>query len=88
MFKGLYFSVACPTLTSPASGNFTLTTDGTQSTAMFSCTNGYHIEGAATLSCDSSGVWTDIEPVCSKYNPFLCKFYTIYGWGSINGHVV
>ena len=61
------FSVECPALDRPASGNVTISTDGTASTAVFTCSDGYHLVGAESLTCDSIGVWTDIEPVCSKY---------------------
>ena len=77
------FAVECPTLDSPASGAMTLNTDGTTSTAMFTCFVGYHLKGMETLTCDSSGVWTDFEPVCSKLQ--LCyAAFTFYFIGSHN----
>ncbi|XP_052281318.1 sushi, von Willebrand factor type A, EGF and pentraxin domain-containing protein 1-like [Dreissena polymorpha] len=56
--------VYCSTVSSPASGNVTLHTDGVTSTAVYACAVGYSLVGMATRTCLSSGIWNGTTPSC------------------------
>lgn len=63
-------AVACTELIRPNSGTVDLVTDGLVSSAAFSCSVGYTLQGKATLFCGTDGVWTDVEPICSRFQYF------------------
>ena len=64
----IYISVKCPDLSNPTNGNVSVETDGQTTTALFTCTAGYHIFGEAVLSCNILGDWNFTEPQCGKYS--------------------
>ena len=43
-----------------------MTTDGQITMATFTCTSGYHQDGATTLTCHTTGQWDNNPPLCSK----------------------
>ena len=73
-----YFSVSCPTLTAPSSGNISLTTDGVTTTTLFSCDVGFSLSGATTLTCLDTGSWNDTTPACSELWVFLLTKFIIW----------
>ena len=63
----LSFKEACGEPQSPSSGSFNLTTNGTVTSALFSCVPGYEVFGHAVRECQSDGQWDLNEPICGKY---------------------
>ena len=63
----LIFTVTCPPLPEVPSGNLSITTDGSTTMAVYTCVNGYHLEGSAVIACTSDGIWNTSLPVCSMY---------------------
>ena len=59
-------SVSCPSLLDLDSGTFTLSSNGEVSQASFSCNDGYHLVGAAVLSCTTNGDWNGSIPFCGE----------------------
>lgn len=60
-------SVQCLQLTNPASGNVTLATSGTKTSATYTCVSGYNLNGNAISLCNSDGTWTLPPPTCCVY---------------------
>lgn len=52
------------------SGAFTLVSNGTCTTASFSCENGYYLEGPSEIVCLPDGTWENDAPTCSMYALF------------------
>ena len=50
----------------PNSGNVSVSTDGTTSTATFTCVNGYKLIGEKIITCGEDGQWSDAIPYCGK----------------------
>ena len=68
----LFFSdmIACPELMNPENGQVDNNGMTENSTATYSCDNGYTLNGPLTRTCSSDGVWSESEPSCqSKKNP-------------------
>ena len=59
-------AVKCGEVVPPASGHVQTFTTGVQTRALFSCKPGYHVVGAALLSCLASGLWDSLEPTCGE----------------------
>ena len=60
------FSVSCTTVDHPKSGNVSVSTDGTTSTATFTCVSGYKLIGEQIITCGEDGQWSDAIPYCGK----------------------
>jgi len=56
----------CESLTSPGGGEVTMTTDGVDTRAEFTCSPGYTMSGEAVLTCRSDGTWDLAPPTCSE----------------------
>lgn len=56
----------CPSVSSLSSGTTTGSSNGTMSTAMFTCVDGYRIEGATQIVCQTDGTWSGDIPSCSE----------------------
>lgn len=56
----------CGTLQSPIDGM--VDTSGTTfgATATYSCLPGFYVIGEATRTCDNSGVWSGVPPICRR----------------------
>jgi hypothetical protein len=65
----LYPSVIadCGPLADPENGDVSLTDTRQDSTATYSCENGYEVSGVSMRNCQSSGIWSGSAPVC------ICK---------------
>ena len=63
-----FFSVAvnCGGLVSPANGQVTASTTTLDSTATYSCNNGYTLSGSATRNCQADATWSSTEPTCTR----------------------
>ncbi|XP_052791742.1 sushi, von Willebrand factor type A, EGF and pentraxin domain-containing protein 1-like [Mya arenaria] len=61
--------VQCPDLEVPASGNFTLSTDGKTTRASFTCVDGYDLVGNSTSTCRKDRNWIDDVPTCACTTP-------------------
>ncbi|XP_066271289.1 sushi, von Willebrand factor type A, EGF and pentraxin domain-containing protein 1-like [Branchiostoma lanceolatum] len=62
-----------PALTAPANGARTPATGATsyQDTVTFTCNTGYRLDGAATLTCQADGTWSNPAPTCRRICPTL-----------------
>jgi len=59
------FSSVCPSLGNPTNGrvqNPAILAAG--QTATYSCFTGYALSSAGTRTCQSSGVWSGVAPMC------------------------
>ena len=56
--------IVCPDLDDPDNGD--VDTDGNTpgSTATYTCNSGFELMGKGTRSCQSSGEWDGVPPVC------------------------
>jgi hypothetical protein len=62
----IIISVSCPALqpVSVSTGSVTLVTNGTTTSAEYSCPQGYAVKGSQTLTCNSDGTWSDEPSDC------------------------
>ena len=69
--------MSCPTLqpVSVSTGSVTLVTNGTTTTAQYSCPQGYDVKGSQTLTCNSDGTWNNEPSDCGKV---FVMFYFIF----------
>jgi hypothetical protein len=58
--------VTCPNVLDPNSGNVTLSSDGTRTTAVYACASGYYISDQNMTTCLPDGSWSDSDPECCK----------------------
>ena len=58
--------ITCPDLENPANGAVTVNGMNPGDTATYTCISGYELEGAATLTCGSNGMWSPEPPVCTR----------------------
>ncbi len=63
--------VDCGSLSAPTNGGVMTTGTTYQSTATYSCDNGYTRSGDQTRVCQASGDWNGSEPACNRE-------YTVY----------
>ncbi|WAQ97855.1 SVEP1-like protein [Mya arenaria] len=61
--------VSCPTLSSPASGNVSLTSNTLVTMATFACDADYYLSGQRTATCTSAGQWSNPSPTCKCNSP-------------------
>lgn len=59
-------SVTCDTLYPLASGDVSLTSNGTVSIAIYTCAAGYNLVGISSRFCGEDGTWNVIDPSCGK----------------------
>ena len=59
--------VSCSMPKDPSSGKVTVRSNGTVSTAEYSCNFGYALIGESTRVCNTDGVWINSEPVCGMF---------------------
>jgi len=64
----LYSTASCAVLPAitVASGNVTLSTNGSVTFATYNCPTGYVVNGASTLSCGSDGTWSEQPSDCGR----------------------
>lgn len=60
----LLFAVPCQTLQASGSGSVNYFSNGSVSTATFTCDVGTSLQGSMETSCDSTGQWNFEEPNC------------------------
>ena len=56
--------VDCGSLTDPVNGAVTVTNTTFNSTATYSCNDGYSLVGDTTITCLASASWSGGEPTC------------------------
>ncbi|XP_052791551.1 LOW QUALITY PROTEIN: uncharacterized protein LOC128225682 [Mya arenaria] len=56
--------VACSAIDTILNGHITITTNGSLTSAAFSCEDGYSLAGSEILECNSSGIWDKSIPKC------------------------
>jgi len=60
----ILYVAQCETLVTPGSGNVSYETDGTNTNALFSCSDDYAMTGSNMSTCESDGTWTEPPPTC------------------------
>ena len=65
------FSVSCQTLGYPDGSNISISSINSVTVATISCSTGYTLNGAKSLTCRSDGSWDFILPTCGMVL-FLC----------------
>ncbi|XP_052281309.1 CUB and sushi domain-containing protein 3-like [Dreissena polymorpha] len=55
---------ACSVLSNVSGGSYTLSSNGTTTTATYTCSTGYTISGVTSLICQTSAVWSSSTPTC------------------------
>ena len=58
-------AVMCPALVAPINGAVTWTSLTVGGVATYVCDDGFELEGSMTRTCESSGMWSGEEPMCS-----------------------
>ena len=58
--------VDCGSLTDPVNGTISLTGTAFNSTATYSCNDGYSLVGDTTITCLASGLWSGEPPLCES----------------------
>ncbi|XP_053400538.1 CUB and sushi domain-containing protein 3-like [Mercenaria mercenaria] len=61
--------ISCEQLTNISSGATLVSSNGTFTTASYSCVSGYDLVGVSTRTCLSTGTWSDTEPRCKCETP-------------------
>ena len=54
----------CPTPTDPANGMVVPEGNCEGDTAIYTCNEGYKLDGASNTTCGSNGQWSPEEPKC------------------------
>lgn len=67
----VYLIAECQALTSPTDGNVTLSSNGTLTTATFTCEIGYSLDGKSAIQCLADGTWSNSSPTCRKFHVVL-----------------
>ena len=69
----IFAGVDCGSLEPPPNGSITLDNDRTtfNSSAVYKCNEGFHLNGSANRMCKSNGQWSGSEPICERN----CEFF-------------
>ena len=59
-----FIVIECEELDNPANGAVTLSGVTVDSTATYSCIDGYTLEGVEQRVCQQDGQWSDVAPTC------------------------
>ena len=79
------FSVSCPSLVAPPSGNVTISTDGATSSAIYTCAAGYELSGDSVQECLNNGTWSSVQPsCCMSYSYISLLFYEMMKLSKLN----
>ena len=65
IYKSFPAVVDCGGLSNPESGVITMSGTIFNSTATYSCNDGYNLVGDTTRTCLASGSWSDTAPTCT-----------------------
>lgn len=77
---------ACaPDLVAPANGSVTQTTGVTGDTAAFSCDQGYALSGSASVTCLTTGAWSDAAPTCVAVTNGCTSMPCVHGTCTVVG---
>ena len=63
----------CPSLSDPLNGGVTWTSLSVGSIATYTCNSGFELVGNEMRTCQSDGVWSGEEPVCTGMLMLSCK---------------
>lgn len=63
---GANTSLVCPHLTPPRNGKVSVSGRAAGDTATYTCQTGFMVSGPTKRECQSTGVWSNVEPVCSS----------------------
>ena len=61
-----FLAVKCGNLPNPRFGRVDMTGNTVGSTATYSCLPGYTLVGTSTRTCQTSGQWSGVAPVCIR----------------------
>ena len=88
LFLLLLTAITCEPPYIPEHGSVRIRRSETGPQAIFSCKDGYSLDGATVLLCTGSGFWNDTEPVCegrgSSLDYFTISFHNL-PWRFCNG---
>ena len=62
-----FLTDGCDALDNLNGGSVSMTTDGSETQAIFSCGTGYSMNGGSVLTCRSDGSWDVSPPSCSRW---------------------
>ena len=69
--------VTCSGLTSPGNGSIVLGNVVFKSEALYSCNEGFKINGPATRTCQATGLWTGEAPTCEGLSIYEPPFFMV-----------
>ena len=64
MFCPLAVVVTCPNLENPGNGTVDVSGNQPGDTAVYSCNDGFTLDGEDTRTCGQDGKWSGSEPTC------------------------
>lgn len=64
MLQNSTVATECPALTTPINGEVSANQTQTGNVAVYTCNEGYILEGEATRMCSSFGTWSGSAPLC------------------------
>uniref|UniRef100_A0A3B3VRQ3 Selectin P n=1 Tax=Poecilia latipinna TaxID=48699 RepID=A0A3B3VRQ3_9TELE len=72
--------VDCPPLSQPENGVLKCSQGGWEfnTTCSFKCDPGFAINGSYTVTCKANRTWSDLQPIESVFNNFLCVLHHVF----------
>lgn len=58
----------CDDIASPSDGNVSMVTNGTHTTAIYTCGVGFTLEGVVEPACQEDGSWSTSPPTCGTWH--------------------
>ena len=74
--------VTCSLLPIPTNGRRSNSRRNYNDRVSFSCNTGYNLRGSSSRTCQSTGLWSGIQPTCDSKRRHirLCHYSSIYTW--------
>ena len=74
--RSVYYIVKCESLKKPKNGDTDLVSDGLITSGIFTCNEGYTLNGTERGTCYADGTWDTALPTCG--NVFLNVSFEVY----------
>lgn len=71
-------AILCPVLTAPINGDVDVPSREVDSTATYSCDDGFSLSGLETRACLSNGRWFGIPPICTPGKKIILLCFITY----------